>query len=91
MAGAFEGGERNQPVAIAWNGCEQRNKYLVADMIPINLIMPEEARPLRPEGSLHSLQAADIACNMQDTDNRSRICDITEKVTSEVLAVESWL
>jgi hypothetical protein len=89
MTGAFEGGERNQPVAIAWNDCEQRNKYLVADMIPINLTMPEEARAPRPEGAVHSLQAADIACNMQDTDNRGRICDMTEKVTSEVL--ESWL
>jgi hypothetical protein len=37
------------------------------------------------------MQAADIARNMPDTDNHCRICDMTEKVTSEVLAVESWL
>jgi hypothetical protein len=49
MTGAFEGGERNQPVAIAGNGCEQRDKYLVPNMIPINLIMPEEAHAPKQE------------------------------------------
>jgi hypothetical protein len=60
-------------------------------MIPINLTMPEEARAPNQERAVQATQAADIARNMQDTDNRGRICDMTGRVTSEVLAVESWL
>jgi hypothetical protein len=73
MTGAFEGRKKISPLPLLGMGCEQRDKHLVAHLIPINLTMPEEARVPKRE---RALQAADIARNMPDTDNRQRICDI---------------
>jgi hypothetical protein len=66
MARAFVSDLQKPARAVALKSCEHRDKHLVADMIPIDLIIVQDRDRLRRANPSNSVQVTDFAGNSQN-------------------------